>query len=116
MQTLVLTGLVLSRGEKLSSGYRLTDDEKLLLDTVFIYDPHPNQTKIKDLAHQLVVNENKVYNWFSRERFKLKRDRAQARLLQSKYMYILCFEHVHNFYYKRTWNFLSIHVVFMHAI
>ena len=82
------TGLVLSRRDKFSSGYHFNQDEKLLLDTVFTYNPNPNQTTTQDIAEKLAVSREKVTNWFGNRRARLKREKTQAmaRCLEGKHL------------------------------
>ena len=56
----------------MSDNYRLSDDEKLMLQAVFSYSPLPTRAKKQQLATTLGVNENKVANWFKYERRKYK--------------------------------------------
>ena len=85
MWTIVSTGLVFSRRDRLSKKYCFNDDEKLMLETVFTYNQHPNQATLQDLADKLAVSEMKVTNWFINKRFLLKKETTNAKCLQSKY-------------------------------
>ena len=87
---IVLTGSVFSKRYKLSNEYHFTDDEKLLLETVFTYNRYPNRAVLQDLANKLAVSENKVRKWFSTKRFRLKQKAIQTRQLPSK-LYIVTY-------------------------
>ena len=94
--------------EKMSPGYRFTDDEKQLLDTVFTYNRYPDQTELQDLADKLAVSELKVVNWFTRQRYQAKKKRTtQARLL-SKYYPLYLYMHST----KRDLELSCIHSIF----
>ena len=73
------------RRDKLSNRYRFTDDEKLLLDTVFTFNPIPDGAKIKELAEKLAVSEESVHRWFNHKRIHSNSNATQARWLQCKY-------------------------------
>ena len=92
----VLTGSVLLRKARMSKLYRFADDEKLLLETVFAYNPYPTRTTRKELAEKLAVNETKVCNWFIRKRSLLNQETTQARLPQRKYS-VPCFVHINTY-------------------
>ena len=72
------------RRDKLSSGYQFNDDEILLLETVFTYNPNPDQVRINELANKLAVSESKVYNWFARKSYQWTQETAQPKLLDRK--------------------------------
>ena len=101
---------MLSRREKLSSAYRFTAPEKLLLETVFTYNHCPDQTKIQEIADKLAVSAKKVQNWFNYRRFLWKQKETQARSLQRKYfnsyMYTYFFHNSANHIYH-----FHIHII-----
>ena len=70
----------------MSKKYRFSVDENQLLKTVFAYNPSPDQAKVQEIANKLSVSEQKVYNWFTRERHKLKREKTQPKLFRGKYL------------------------------
>ena len=68
----------------MSSGYRFSNDEKLLLEAVFTYNQRPDRATLQDLANKLAVSIIKVRKWITRNRFKLKQKKIQARRLPRK--------------------------------
>ena len=72
-------------------GYRLNDDEKLLLEAVFTYNKYPNSATLQDLAKKLAVNERKVRNWFVAKRIKLKHKANQNGQIPRKYIILYFF-------------------------
>ena len=75
----------------MSNRYRFTDDEKLMLDTVFTFNPRPDGAKIIELAEKLAVSEESVHRWFNHKRLHSISDATQARLLQCKYFALFTF-------------------------
>ena len=71
--------------DKLSDEYRFTDQEILVLETVFAHNPYPNQATKQALAENLAVSKRKVYNWFVHKRSKSKQENRTAIRLQSKW-------------------------------
>ena len=68
----------------MSRGYRFTDDETLMLETVFTYNMYPNRARRQELADKLAVSEKKVSIWFDRKRCKIKREKTHSKELQCK--------------------------------
>ena len=55
----------------MSHGYRFTDDEKLLLEAVFLYNTYPNRTTLHarpTVAKIFDVNVRNVCDWFVAKR------------------------------------------------
>ena len=69
----------------MSRGYHFNEHEKLLLETVYTYDPRPNTAKIGELAEKLAVSESKVSTWFSHKRYNSKKEKAPAEWLHCKF-------------------------------
>ena len=86
LSTLVVTGRIFSPIERFSPAYRFNDEEKLMLETVFTYDPYPNREKLQNLADKLAVSKNKVYNWFHQKRVSSKKKETSAKFVQSEYI------------------------------
>ena len=68
----------------MSNGYRFLDDEKVMLEAVFVYNPTPNRARMQELADKLAVSEKKVYNWFMHRRSKVEHKVKRIRVIQRK--------------------------------
>ena len=68
----------------MSPGYRLTDDEALMLEVVIAHNLYPNRATRQELADKLAVSEKKVSIWFAHKRSKIKYEKTPSELLQRK--------------------------------
>ena len=75
----------------MSKNYRLSADETQLLKTVLADNPRPERAKILELANKLSVSQERVYNWFSNQRHKLKQKTTQPKPFRGKYRVICTF-------------------------
>ena len=84
--------------KELSRRYGFIDSEKLLLETVFTRNPHPNRATIRALADELAANKRQVYMWFTYKRSWFKKETTQDRSLQCKYIvyFALCMNLIFN--------------------
>ena len=68
----------------MSDGYRFVDDEKAMLEAVFVHNPTPNLATMQELADKLAVSQKKVYNWFIHRRAKVEHNVTHIGLIQRK--------------------------------
>ena len=68
----------------MSNSYRFVDDEKVMLEAVFVYNPTPNRATIQQLADKLAVSEKKVYNWFIHRRTRVDHKVKHIGVIQRK--------------------------------
>ena len=53
----------------------LNDNQRSVLKECFAKNPYPKQDKIRKLSDALGVDKRKVYNWFTNERNRLKKNK-----------------------------------------
>ena len=69
----------------MSDNYHFTEDEKLLLESVFTYNQWPSIEKLQQLAKKLAVTEKKIRKWFNNKRYRVKKERTQTISSQCKH-------------------------------
>ena len=65
---------------------RLTAHQKSVLESSFAINCYPNETMIKELAQKTKLKERRVYNWFFKNRKKIKLENSEGSLSSCEYI------------------------------